>query len=69
MAVFSLVGVLMVVVFIVRIRSGQGRGTLDDVMAAAASAVHTMPPVPAGASGSPGTDPAVEPPASPPPRS
>ena len=69
MAVFSLVGVLMAVVFIVRIRSGQGLGTLDDVMAAAASAVHTMPPVPAGASGSPGTDPAVEPPTSPPPRS
>ena len=53
----------MAVVFIVRIRPGQGLGTLDDVMAAAASAVHTVPPVPAGAdAGSPGTDPAVEPP-------
>ena len=45
MAVFSLFGVVMVVVFIVQIPSGEGRGTLDDVMAAAASAVHTVPPV------------------------
>jgi EmrB/QacA subfamily drug resistance transporter len=48
MAVFSLIGVVMAVVFIVRIRPGQGRNTLEDVMAAAASAaavVHTVPPV------------------------
>jgi EmrB/QacA subfamily drug resistance transporter len=48
MAAFSLVGVVMAVVVIVRIRPGQGRGTLEDVMAAAASVVHTVPPVAAG---------------------
>jgi hypothetical protein len=47
MAVFSLVGVVMAVVFIVRLRPGQGHGTMEDVMAAAASVVHTVPPTPA----------------------
>ena len=56
MAVFSLFGVVMVVVFIVRLPSGEGRGTLDDVMAAAASAVHTVPPAPAATPGSGGPD-------------
>ena len=59
MAVFSLFGVVMVVVFIVRIPSGEGHGTLDDVMAAAASAVHTVPPAPAATPGSAGPDSAV----------
>jgi len=45
MAAFSIVGVVMAVVVIARFRSGQGRGTLDDVLAAAASAVHTVPPL------------------------
>ncbi len=48
MAAFSLLGVVMAVVFIVRVRPGQGRNTLEDVMAAVASAaavVHTVPPV------------------------
>ena len=44
MAGFSLVGVVMAVVFIVRLRPGQGHGTMEDVMAAAASVVHTVPP-------------------------
>ena len=59
MAVFSLLGVLMVVVFIVRIPSGKGQGTLDDVMAAAASAVHTVAPAAAATPGSDGPDSAV----------
>jgi len=64
MALFSLTGVVMAVVVIVRIRPGEGRGTLEDVMAAAASVVHTVPPVAAGAatSGSQGTAGATEPP-------
>ena len=43
----------MAYVFIVRIRAGEGRGTLEDVMAAAASAVHTVPPVAASEGASP----------------
>jgi len=44
MAVISLVGVAMAVVFIRRFRPGQGKGTMEDVLAAAASVVHTVPP-------------------------
>ena len=82
MVVISLVGVVMAVAVIVRIHSGQGRGTLEDVLAAAASVVHTVPPVrpapeesaaPAAASGTPAADgsPAAppSPPAAPPRRS
>jgi EmrB/QacA subfamily drug resistance transporter len=52
MAAFSLVGVAMAVVVIARIRPGQDRGTLEDVMAAAASVVHTVPPIAADESAS-----------------
>jgi hypothetical protein len=45
MAVISLIGVAMAVVVIRRIRSGQ-RGSMEDVLAAAASVVHTVPPAP-----------------------
>ena len=77
MAAFSLVGVVMAVVVIVRIRPGQGRGTLEDVMAAAASVVHTVPPVAApsaasatdGAKGPGGTPAAPSAPPPVPPRS
>ena len=62
MVAISLVGVVMAVGVIVRVRSGQGHGTLEDVLAAAASVVHTLPPVtpaagpptPEGASQDPG---------------
>jgi hypothetical protein len=45
MVVISLLGVVMAVVVIVRLRPGEGHGTLEEVLAAAASAVHTVPPV------------------------
>lgn len=44
MAVLSIAGVLMAVVVIARYKSGRGLNTLEDVLAAAASAVHTIPP-------------------------
>jgi MFS family permease len=52
MAAISLAGVILAYVAIARFRAGEGRGTLEDVMAAAASVVHTVPPVvaPEGAS-------------------
>jgi hypothetical protein len=45
MAAISLAGVVLAFVAIARFRPGEGRGTLEDVMAAAASVVHTVPPV------------------------
>ena len=45
MAVFSCIGVAIAVLVILRIRPGQGRGTLEDVLAAAASGAITVPPV------------------------
>jgi MFS family permease len=44
MAAISVAGVVMAVVVIARFKSGEGRGTLEDVLAAAASVVHTVPP-------------------------
>jgi hypothetical protein len=43
----------MAVVVIARFKSGQGHGTLEDVLAAAASVVHTVPPQAAQASEGP----------------
>ena len=44
MAALSIVGVAIALVVIARYKSGRGLNTLDDVLAAAASSVHTIPP-------------------------
>jgi len=54
MVAIGLVGLVMAVVVTARFHSGRGLGTLEDVLAAAASVVHTVPPVPATTSGSQG---------------
>jgi hypothetical protein len=74
MAAISLAGVVLTLYAITRFRPGEGRATLEDVMAAAASVVHTVPPVAAGPAaqsspepqGSKDSDSAVGPPAPPP---
>jgi hypothetical protein len=48
MAGISLAGVVLTFYAIARFRPGEGRATLEDVLAAAASVVHTVPPVGAG---------------------
>ncbi|HVH94326.1 MAG TPA: MFS transporter, partial [Nocardioidaceae bacterium] len=51
MAVFSIAGVVMALAVIARFRPGEGRGTIDDVLLAAASSVHTLPPLTAASAG------------------